>query len=132
MDDPSLNNRLEIEDGHSEQGKEFGFVNKAFSSSLQCIDQNGDVKTHSKMDGTLSHLSVETLDKDSNFSENETTITNWDFVYENQNHDSKRNVTAPRTAIAKDKDVDTISEVASVTSHIGSVTSVKDNILSCI
>ena len=130
FDNSTLENRLEVKDGHSKQDKQSGFVNNAFSSSLQCIDQNGDVRIQSKMDAKHAHLSViETLDKDSNWGENETAITNWDFVYENQHHDSKRNGIIPRTTTAKDKDVDTISEVASVTSHVGSVTSVKDNIL---
>ena len=130
LDNPILENRLGVEDGHSELDKELGFVNKAFSSSLNCIDQNGDVNTHSKMDVTLPHVSViETADQHSNFSENETTITNWDFNYENQNRNSKRNEMTSRTATVKDKDLDTMSEVASVTSHVRSVTSVKNNIL---
>ena len=127
---PTLDNRLEVENSHSEHDKEFGFVNKTFSSSLQCIAQNGDVKTYSNMDETLPHVSViETADQHSNFSEHESAITNWDFVYENQNHELKRNGMTPRTANGKGKDADAMSEVASVTSHVGSVTSVKDNIL---
>ena len=128
VDYPTSDKVSEVGDGHSEQDTDFGFVNKAFSSSLQCIDQNGNPKTPSK----LPHLSViELSDQHSNISENETTITNWDFVYENrnQNQDSKRNGKMTRTTKVRNREEDTVSEVVSVTSHIGSVTSVKDNVL---
>ena len=44
LDNPTPDKMSEVGDGHSEQDHDLGFVNKAFSSSLQHIDQNGDVK----------------------------------------------------------------------------------------
>ena len=102
-------------------GSTSGFVNQAFTSGVQHLDESCNDKDTSE----LKHLELESRDLPAHHSNvtpdaHDNIITDWNFVHKDKNSSKK-----PK----HQNEEDAMSEVGSVTSHVGSVTSVKDNIL---